>query len=44
MMVVEFIDLHLPLPTFEVWAEDFLAHQEDYALYSHTLHREGRLP
>lgn len=44
MMVVEFIDLHLPLPPFEVWAEDFLAHQEAYALYSHTLHREGRLP
>jgi hypothetical protein len=44
MMVVEFIDLHLPLPPFEVWAEDFMAHQRDYALYSHTLHREGRLP
>jgi hypothetical protein len=44
MIVVEFIDLHLPLPPFEVWAEDFLGHQEDYALYSHTLHREGRLP
>jgi len=44
MMVVEFIELHLPLPPFEVWAEDFLGHQGDYALYSHTLHREGRLP
>jgi hypothetical protein len=43
-MVVEFIDLHLPLPPFEVWAEDFMKHQRDYALYSHTLHREGRLP
>ena len=44
MMVVEFIEGHLPLPPFEVWAQDFLAHRRDYALYAHTLHREGRLP
>ncbi len=44
MMVVEFIDLHLPLPPFDVWAEDFVGSQGDYALYTHTLHREGRLP
>ncbi len=44
MMVVEFIEGHLPLPPFETWAQDFLAHRKDYALYSHTLHREGRLP
>lgn len=44
MMVVEFIDHRLPLPSFEIWAEDFLGNQEAYALYSHTLHREGRLP
>ncbi len=44
MMVVEFIDHHLPLPPFEVWAEDFLRNQGAYALYTHTLHREGRLP
>jgi hypothetical protein len=44
MIVVEFIDLRLPLPPFKVWAEDFMKHQRDYALYSHTLHREGRLP
>jgi hypothetical protein len=44
MMVVEFIEDHIPLPPFETWAEDFLAHREDYALYAHTLHRAGRLP
>jgi hypothetical protein len=44
MMVVEFIENLLPLPPFEEWVGDFLAHQRDYALYSHTLHREGRLP
>ena len=44
MMVVEFIEALIPLPPFEVWAEDFLEHQTVYALYSHTLHREGRLP
>lgn len=44
MMVVEYIESLLPLPTFETWAEDFLQNQSAYALYSHTLHREGRLP
>jgi hypothetical protein len=44
MMVVEFIESHLPLPPFETWAEDFLAHRSLYALYAHTLHRAGRLP
>jgi hypothetical protein len=44
MMVVEFIETHLPLPPFETWVEDFLAHRGAYALYAHTLHREGRLP
>lgn len=44
MMVVEFIEGHLPLPPFETWAEDYMAHQGEYALYAHTLHREGRLP
>jgi hypothetical protein len=44
MMVVDFIESLLPLPPLEVWVEDFLRHQRDYALYTHTLHREGRLP
>lgn len=44
MMVVEFIESHLPLPPFEIWAEDYLAHREAYRLYTDTLHREGRLP
>lgn len=44
MMVVEHIERRLPLPSFEVWMRDFLAHTETYRLYAHTLHREGRLP
>lgn len=44
MMVVEHIEQHLPLPPFEVWVEDFLQNRDAYALYAHTLHREGRLP
>ena len=44
MMVVEFIESHLPLPPFETWVEDFLANRGAYALYAHTLHRQGRLP
>lgn len=44
MMVIEFIESHLPLPPFEVWVEDYLTHPEEYRLYAHTLHGEGRLP
>ncbi len=44
MMVVEHIEKLLPLPPFEVWARDFQDHPEAYRLYTHTLHREGRLP
>jgi len=43
-IVVDYIEGHLPLPEFEAWARDFLAHPEAYRLYTHTLHREGRLP
>ena len=44
MMVVDHIECLLPLPDFETWAQDFLANPEAYRLYTHTLHREGRLP
>ncbi len=44
MMVVDHIERLLPLPDFETWAQDFLRHPEAYRLYTHTLHREGRLP
>ncbi|MCG6955217.1 MAG: hypothetical protein LJF04_04420 [Gemmatimonadetes bacterium] len=44
MMVVEHIERHLPLPPFEVWAKDYLCSPDAYRLYTHTLHREGRLP
>jgi len=44
MMVVEYIERKLPLPPFDVWMEDYLAHPDTYQLYAHTLHREGRLP
>jgi hypothetical protein len=44
MMVVEFIEKRLPLPPFEVWAEDYVAHTEEYRQYAHTLHRTGHLP
>jgi hypothetical protein len=44
MMVVDHVERLLPLPDFETWARDFLAHPEAYRLYTHTLHREGRLP
>ena len=44
MLVVDRLDGLLPLPPFEVWVEDFLAHRERYRLYAETLHRAGRLP
>lgn len=44
MMVIDYIERLLPLPDFDAWAEDFLAKPETYRLYTHTLHREGRLP
>lgn len=44
MMVVSFIEGRLPLPPFEVWAKDYLSSPDTYHLYTHTLHREGRLP
>lgn len=44
MMVVEYLEDRIPIPTFEVWTTDFLANREEYLLYAHTLHREGRLP
>jgi hypothetical protein len=44
MMVVDHIERLLPLPDFDTWSGDFLARPETYRLYTHTLHREGRLP
>lgn len=44
MMVVNFIETRIPLPPFEVWAKDYLSSPDTYHLYTHTLHREGRLP
>jgi hypothetical protein len=44
MMVVDHIERLLPLPDFAAWVGDFLANPETYRLYTHTLHREGRLP
>lgn len=43
-IVVDYIEAQLPLPDFETWARDFLEHPEAYRLYTHTLHRERRLP
>lgn len=38
MMVVEAIESRLPLPPFEVWAEDYTAHPETYRSYTLELH------
>ena len=43
MAVVQELERRLPLPPFEVWVEDFMAHADEYARYSHRLHRESEL-
>lgn len=44
MMVVEHIESLLPLPPFEVWAQDYLAHEDEYRRYTHALHRQQQAP
>ncbi len=44
MLVIEYIEARIPMPPFEVWVEDFLANREEYVIYTHTLHSEGRHP
>ncbi len=44
MLVIEYIEARIPMPPFELWVEDFLANREEYMIYTHTLHRERRLP
>jgi hypothetical protein len=44
MIVVQDLEKRLPLPPFEVWVEDYLAHPEEYRRYSHALHRAAELP
>jgi hypothetical protein len=44
MIVVQDLERRLPLPPFEVWAEDYLAHPEEYRRYSYALHRASELP
>ena len=44
MLVVQELERFLPLPPFEVWVDDFLAHRETYEEYAFRLHRGGDLP
>ncbi|MGH7475200.1 MAG: hypothetical protein ACRELD_02830 [Longimicrobiales bacterium] len=39
MLVVQELERRLPLPPFEAWVEDYLAHQDEYLRYAHELHR-----
>jgi hypothetical protein len=41
MLVVQELERFLPLPPFELWAEDFLAHRPTYEEYAYLLHRGG---
>jgi hypothetical protein len=43
MSVVQDIERRLPLPPFEVWVEDYLAHPDAYVRYAHGLHRGDEL-
>jgi hypothetical protein len=44
MSVVQDLERRLPLPPFEVWVEDYLAHPDAYQRYTFELHGEGPLP
>lgn len=44
MSVVQEIERRLPLPPFEVWVEDYLAHTGEYQAYATVLHADGDLP
>ena len=43
MTVVQELERRLPLPPFEAWAEDYLAHRDEYERYTSQLHN-GELP
>src|SRR5688572_4666813 len=43
MTVVQELERRLPLPPFEVWAEDYFAHRDEHERYTATLHN-GDLP
>lgn len=44
MSVVQELERRLPLPPFEVWAADYLAHPDAYRRYAYELHRGAELP
>ncbi|MCI0434147.1 MAG: hypothetical protein L0271_11005 [Gemmatimonadetes bacterium] len=44
MSVVQEIERRLPLPPFEIWVEDYLAHTDEYQRYTWALHQGGELP
>jgi hypothetical protein len=44
MIVVQDLERRLPLPPFEQWVEDYLAHADEYVRYTHMLHRGSELP
>jgi hypothetical protein len=44
MSVVQDLEQRLPLPPFELWAEDFLDHAAEYRTYSAQLHAGNDLP
>jgi hypothetical protein len=44
MLVVQELERRLPLPPFEMWVEDYLAHPEVYYRYALELHGGPELP
>jgi hypothetical protein len=44
MSVVQELERRLPLPPFETWVADYLAHPDSYRRYAYELHRGEELP
>ncbi len=36
LIVLEYIETRLPIPTYSVWKEDFLSNRDEYIQYSHS--------
>ena len=36
LIVLEYIEVHIPIPTYSAWKEDFLSNREEYIHYAHT--------
>jgi hypothetical protein len=44
LIVLEYIECRLPIPTYATWKEDFLSNRDEYMQYTQTLSNKQTLP